>query len=134
MPSLREPLIPQLVDKISADAIRMYVEISRVVASEGSSEDGEVFENVSKGGDEVEDGLLHRVVRLGHRWEEVVDRGPDEGDDEVQGVDPHGFWAGETEPGGRPHSDGCNDWLGHGVGGRGGGRGGEWRKIPFLFL
>ena len=124
----RELLVPQLVDEVGPDAIRMYVEISGVVWFESSSEDGEVFEYVSEGRDEVEDGLFHRVVRLGHRGEEVVDRGPDEGNDEVHGVNPHGLWTGETEPGGRFHSDGCNGWLRHGVGRRGGGE----REFRFI--
>jgi len=78
-----------------------------------------MFENVSEGRDEIEDGLLHRMLRLGDRWEEVVDRGPDEGDDEVQGVDLCGIWSGETEPGGGFHSDCSDDWLRHGIVGRG---------------
>jgi hypothetical protein len=56
----------------------------------------------------------------GHRREEVEDRGPDEGDDEVQGVDPYGVWVGETEPSRGFHSDCCGDGLRHGIVGRGG--------------
>ena len=62
------------------------------------------------------------MVRLGHRWEEVVDRGPDEGDDEVQSMDLYRVWAGEAEPGGGLHSDCSDDWLGHGVEGKESGR------------
>jgi len=55
------------------------------------------------------------MVRPGHRWEDVVlDRGPDEGGNEVQGVDPHGLWAGETEPGGGGlMATGCDQSITH---------------------
>ena len=109
--------VPQLVDKVGADVIRIDVEVARLVRFDGASEQGEVFENVSEGRDEVEHGLLNRMIRLGDRWEKVVDGGPDEGDDEVQGVNLYGLWAGEAEPGGGPHSDCCDDWLRHGYGG-----------------
>lgn len=92
----RELFIPQLVDKVRADIIRMDVEVSRFVGFYRTSEKREMFENVSEGGNEVKDSLLHRVVRLGHRWEEVVDRGPDERNNQVQGVDLYRVWTGEV--------------------------------------
>ena len=116
--------VPQLVDKVGADVVRIDVEVSRFVRFNGASEQREVFENVSERRDEVENGLLNRMIRLGDRWEKVVDGGPDEGDDEVQGVNLYRFWAGEAEPGGGPHSDCCDDWLRHGCGGGEGDEGG----------
>ena len=74
-----------------------------------------MFENVSEGRDEIEDCLLYWVLRLGDRREEVVDRCPDEGDDEIHGVDLDRVWAGETKPSGGLHSDCSDDWLRHGV-------------------
>lgn len=101
----RESLVPQLVDKIGAGVVRMDVEVSQVVGFDSSGEKREMFENVSEGRDEIEDGLLHRMVRLGYRWEEIVDRGPDEGNQEVQGVDLCGVWTGKTESCRGSHSD-----------------------------
>jgi hypothetical protein len=46
-----------------------------------------MFENASEGRDEVEDRLLRRIVRVGHRWEKVEGGGSEEGDDGVQSVD-----------------------------------------------
>jgi hypothetical protein len=48
----------------------------------------------------LKDKLLHRIVRVGHRWSKVEGRRPDEGDGEVQSVDLYDVQAGETEPGG----------------------------------
>jgi len=93
-------IVPQLTDKIDTDVTQIDVEVARSVRIDGASERREVFENVSKGRDEVEDGLLHQVVRLGNQREKVVDGSPDEGDGEVQGVNLYGLWMGETEPGG----------------------------------
>jgi hypothetical protein len=111
----RELFIPQLVDKVGANVLRIDVEVARVVRFDTPSEEWEMFEDVSEGRDEVEDGLLHRVVRLGDRWKEVVDRGPDERNDKVQGVDLYGVWARERETCGGSDSDGSDGWLRHGV-------------------
>lgn len=64
-----------------------------------------MFENVSERSNEVEDGLLHRMVHLGYRGEEIVDRGPDKRNNEVQGMDLYGLWTGMTEARGGSHSD-----------------------------
>ena len=112
---LGELVLPQLVDKVGTNVVRMDVEVAGLIGFDGSSEKWEVFENVSKGRNEIEDGLLYRMVRLGHRWEVVVDRNPDEGDDEVQSVDLYGVWAGEAEHGGGSHPDRSEDRLRHGV-------------------
>ena len=110
----------------------MDIDVARFVRFDGSGEEWEMFEDVSEGGDEIEDGLFHRVVRLGDRWEEVVDWGPDEGDDEIQGVDLYGVWAGKTEPGGGSHSDGGSNGIRHGVVRKGGGaRGRNFIYIPW---
>ena len=109
----RELLVPQLVYKVGTDTTRMDVEVTRLVWFDGPSEKREVFENVSEGRDEVQYRLLHRVVRLGDRWEEVVDRGPDQGDDEVEGMDFDRIWARDAESGGGPHPNSSGDWLRH---------------------
>lgn len=111
----RKLLVPQLVDKVGADVFGIDIEGSGLVGSNGASEKREMFEHIREGRDEIEHGLLHRVVCLRDRWEEVEDRSPDEGDDEVQGVNLDGVWEGETESGGGSHSDCSDDWLGHGV-------------------
>ena len=116
-------LVPQLVDKIGADAIRMDFEVPRIVGFYGPTQEGEMFENVSEGRDEIENSLLHRMVRLGYRWEKVEGRGPDERNNEVQSVNFYWAWAGKTEGFRRFHSDRSDDWLRHWVVGRG--EGGE---------
>ena len=108
-------LIPQLVDKVGANVVRVDVEVAQLVRFDRSGEKWEVFEDVSEGGDEIEDGLLYRVVRLGYRWEVIVDWSPDEGDDEVESVDLYGLWTGQGQPGGGSHSDCGKNRLRHGV-------------------
>jgi hypothetical protein len=101
----RKLFVPQLIDKVGTDVIRIDVEVSQAVGFERPSKQWEMFENVSEGRYEIENGLLHRMVRLGYRWEEMVDRGPDEGNDKVQSVDLNGVWTGKIKPCGRSHSD-----------------------------
>ena len=112
----------------------MDVEAARLIRFDGSSEKWEVFEDVSKGRDKIEDGFRYRVVRLGHRWEEVVDGGPDEGNDKVQSVYLYGVWAGETEPGGGSDPDCSKDRLGHAVAEGEGGGDGRVRGSQFMAL
>ena len=69
--------IPQRMDEVCTDVIRINAEIARFVRFCSSSEEWEVFEGAGRG-----------------RGEEVVDRSPDEGDNEVQGVDLYGLWVG----------------------------------------
>jgi len=130
--------VPQFVDEVGTDVVRMDAEVARFVRFDSPGEKGEMFKYISEGRDEVEDGLLYRMLRLGDRWEEVVDRSPDEGDDEVQSMDFYWVWAGKTEPGGGSHSDCSDSWLRHDVvrGGRGeeGRESGGMGSHPIFFL
>ena len=116
----REFLVSQIVDKVCAETTRMYAEISRIAGFDGPSERGEMFKNISEGRDEIEGGFLNRVVLLGYRWEEVVDRGPDERDQKIQGVDLYWVWTGKTKACRGFHFERNDDWLRHWVVGRGG--------------
>jgi len=58
----RAHFVPQPVDKVSADVIRIDVGVARLVGFNGASEKREVFENVSEGRDEVGNGLLNRMI------------------------------------------------------------------------
>ena len=46
---LGELVLPQLVDKVGSNVVRMDVEVAGLIGFDGSSEEWEVFEDVSKG-------------------------------------------------------------------------------------